>query len=73
MAVKTSTLQHGGNLQTRRADFLSRHPLEAQPTSDRNIADVYVNYIMGNAIPKSLTLTEIEDAACRELYNAKAH
>ena len=24
------------------ADFLSRHPLEGQPTSDRNIADVYI-------------------------------
>ena len=48
------------------ADFLSRHPLPKQSTSDRNAMDDYVNYIMDNAVPRSLTQAEIQEATQKD-------
>ena len=42
-----------------RADFMSRHP-NHQATAERNVADAYVNYDCTNAIPKAMTLQEIQ-------------
>lgn len=44
------------------ADYLSRHPLSSQPARERNIAEQYVNYLIDNAIPKAMTLEEIDNA-----------
>ena len=41
------------------ADFMSRHP-NPQATAERNVADEYVNYVCTNAIPKAMTLQEIQ-------------
>jgi len=41
------------------ADFMSRH-LNLQTTAERNVADEYVNYVCTNAIPKVMTLQEIQ-------------
>ena len=41
------------------ADFMSRHPSH-QATVERNVADEYVNYVCTNAIPKAMTLQEIQ-------------
>ena len=40
-------------------DFMSRHP-NLQATAERNVADEYVNYVCTNAIPKAMTLQEIQ-------------
>ena len=41
------------------ADFMSRHP-NLQATAERNVAENYVNYVCTNAIPKAMTLQEIQ-------------
>ena len=41
------------------ADFMSRHP-NHQVTTERNVADEYVNYVCTNAVPKAMTLQEIQ-------------
>ena len=41
------------------ADFMSRHP-NLQATAKRNVADEYVYYVCSNAIPKAMTLQEIQ-------------
>ena len=43
------------------ADVLSRMPLSSS-TSKHNVADEYVNFIATHAVPKSMTLQEIEQA-----------
>ena len=43
------------------ADVLSRMPLPTS-TSKQNVADEYVNFIAAHAVPKSMTLQEIEQA-----------
>ena len=43
------------------ADVLSRMPLPTS-RSKQNVADEYVNFIAANAVPKSMTLQEIEQA-----------
>jgi hypothetical protein len=42
------------------ADYLSRHP-QMQPRCDNN-AERYINYVIRNAIPKSMTLSEVKEA-----------
>lgn len=46
------------------ADYLSRHPVntQARTTDEERMADDYVNYIVNNTVPKSMTLQEIKDA-----------
>ena len=41
------------------ADFMSRHP-NLQATAERNVADKYVKYVWTNAVPKAMTLQEIQ-------------
>ena len=41
------------------ADFMSRHP-NLRATAERNVADEYVNSVCTNAIPKAMTLQEIQ-------------
>lgn len=41
------------------ADFMSRHPNSTAP-EEPNLADVYVNYVSTNAVPKAMTLEEIK-------------
>ena len=43
------------------ADVLSRMPLPTS-TSKQNVADEYVNFIAAHAVPKSMTIQEIEQA-----------
>ena len=44
------------------ADYLSRHPHDIRTTVD-SVAEEHVNFILENAIPKSLTTAEIVDAS----------
>lgn len=46
------------------ADYLSRHPLPSQSDRERQVAEEYVNYLVGHAVPKAMTLQEI-DLACQ--------
>ena len=41
------------------ADFMSRHPSSTAP-EEPNLAEVYVNYVSINAVPKAMTLEEIK-------------
>ena len=47
---------------TNEADYLSRHPIDVTTTdsSEERIAEEYVNYIIGHAVPKSMSLEEIQ-------------
>ncbi len=59
------------------ADFLSQHSLPSQPVTDMSIADESVNYLMDNAVPKSLTTDEIQkgtqdDPAMQKLEKASS-
>ncbi|XP_028416022.1 uncharacterized protein K02A2.6-like [Dendronephthya gigantea] len=45
------------------ADYLSRHPSRSQTTRERKIAEEYVNYLVGHAIPKAMTLEEVNSAS----------
>jgi hypothetical protein len=49
---------------TNPADFMSRHPLTAIKSGDRTqkVADDYVNFVIANTIPKSMTIDEIKAA-----------
>ena len=42
------------------ADVLSRLPLPHQPHVEQSIAEEYINYVATNAVPKAMTLAEIE-------------
>ena len=42
------------------SDYMSRHPASHRPEQD-TIADEYVNFITKNAVPKAMTLQEIEE------------
>ena len=47
------------------SDFLSRHISQGaiMPASQlQNYADMYVNFITEHAVPKAMTLTEIQEA-----------
>jgi len=50
------------------ADYASRHPISCPNPKDIDIseADQYVAYIMQNAIPKAMTLAEVESATARD-------
>ena len=53
--------------KTNPADVLSRLPLDNQPFPERNIAEEYINYVAMNAVPKALTLEQIETATETDL------
>eukprot|EP00795_Rhopilema_esculentum_P015818 gene15818-7127_t len=46
---------------TNQADFLSRHPSTSNTGKQSKIADEYVHFIVQNAVPKSMTLSEIRE------------
>ena len=46
---------------TNQADFLSRHPSMSNTGKQSKIADEYVHFIVQNAVPKSMTLSEIRE------------
>ena len=41
------------------ADFISRHP-KASEVQEQNVAEEYANYVCINAIPKAMTIQEVE-------------
>ena len=43
------------------ADYLSRHPVSGMPHK-RSAAEEYVTFVAGNAIPKAMTLQEVQEA-----------
>ena len=42
------------------ADYLSRHPLPNSTSRQSDSAECYVNFVVQHAIPKAMTLQEIE-------------
>jgi transposase InsO family protein len=50
------------------ADYASRHPTRSPTSEDNDIedADQYVSYITHNAIPKAMTLAEVETATAND-------
>ena len=66
--------------KTNPADYMSRHPLASTKSASREqkMAEEYVNLITSNAVPRSLTLDEIEhetqnDGALQECMRAIKH
>ena len=47
------------------ADYLSRHPTSGMPHK-RSTAEEYVNFVAGNAIPKAMTLQEVQEASDKD-------
>ena len=45
------------------ADYLSRHPLPDNDNAVVNSVEEYVNYICRNAVPKAMTLTQVQEAS----------
>ena len=54
--------------QNNPADYMSRHPTSGSQMSTREskMADEYVNFIITNAIPKAITLEEVEKATLED-------
>ena len=50
---------HPGRNKENPADFISRH-LNASEVQEQNVAGEYVNYVCINAIPKAMTIQEVE-------------
>ena len=48
------------------ADVLSRLPLSNQVTRERNIAEQYIHYIAHDAVPKAMTIEQLEDASKKD-------
>ena len=50
------------------ADYLSRHPINKSQSEsvEAKIAEEYFNYIIGNTVPKTMTLAEVKDATCKD-------
>jgi len=44
------------------SDFLSRHPSQCDSAKPDTIADEYVKFIINHAVPKAMTLSEIQQA-----------
>ena len=58
---------------TNPADMLSRLPLPTTVHRERNIAEEYVHYIARNAIPKAMTLPQLEQATARDPILQRVH
>ena len=54
--------------KTNSANVLSRLPLDNQPFQERDLASVmsYINYVASNAVPKALSLEQIETATAAD-------
>ena len=50
------------------ADYLSRHPINKSQSesNEEQIAEEYVNYIIENTVPKTMTLEEVKDATRKD-------
>jgi hypothetical protein len=48
--------------KTNPADVLSRLPISAQPTSERSVAEEYINFTPEKAVTKAMTLEQISNA-----------
>ena len=44
------------------ADYMSRHPTKFSTRKQERITEAYVNFVARNAVPKAMTLTEIQEA-----------
>ena len=55
------------------ADVLSRLPLPHQPHVEQSIAEEYINYDATNAVPKAMTLAEIEKAFLADPLLQRVH
>ena len=44
------------------ADYMSRHPTKFSTRKKKRITEAYVNFVARNAVPKAMTLTEIQEA-----------
>jgi hypothetical protein len=44
------------------SDYLSRHPTDQAEAESTNQAELYVNFLVENTIPRSMTLPEVKDA-----------
>jgi hypothetical protein len=58
---------------TNPADMLSRLPVPTTVHCERNVAEEYVHYIARNAIPKTMTLTQLEQATARDPVLQQVH
>ena len=61
--------------KTNPADVLSRLPLDNQPFQERDLASVmsYINYVASNAVPKALSLEQIETATAADPVLQQVH
>ena len=55
------------------ADVLSRLPLPHQPRVEQSIVEEYINYVATNAVPKGMTLAEIEKASLADPLIQRVH
>ena len=55
------------------ADVVSRLPLPHQPHVEQSIAEEYINYVATNAVPKAMTLAEIEKASLADPLLQRVH
>ncbi len=53
-----SVVQTKGNQNP--SDFLSRHLHSSEPKNQENMAEDYINFLSGHAVPKAMTLSEIQ-------------
>ena len=44
------------------SDFLSRYPQSSKPKKQETMAEDYINFLSGHAVPKAMTLSEIQKA-----------
>ena len=44
------------------ADYMSRHPTKYSTSKQERITETYVNFVARNAVPKAMTLAEIQQA-----------
>ena len=55
------------------ADVLSRLPLSNQQNNEHSIAEEYINYVVTNAVPKAMTLDQIEKATLTDPVLQRVH
>lgn len=63
MPYNCELIYRPGRDENNPADFISRHPSISEPDeSETSIAESYINYICSNAVPKAMTLHEVQIA-----------
>ena len=63
-----STINTHKNGSQNEADYLSRHPINKSQSesNEEQIAEEYVNYIIANTVPKTMTLEEVKVATRKD-------